>query len=81
MDVVSSRPEAAVTGEVVYLAKTAEKPYTYTYDPPEGVAKTNIVGEPHTVPIYDMRPIRRRADAGRAGFRAGGRADGGDRFL
>ena len=32
-------------------------PHIYTYDPPEGVAKTNIVNEPHTVPIFDMRPI------------------------
>src|ERR1700688_4706347 len=49
MDVVSSLPQ--VTGEVVYLAKTPEKPHVYTYDPPEGVAKTNIVPEAHTVPL------------------------------
>jgi hypothetical protein len=55
MDVVSSLPQ--VTGEVFYLAKTAEKPHSYTYDPPEGVAKTNIVPEGHTVPVFDMRPI------------------------
>ena len=55
MDVVSSLPK--VTGEVVYLTKTVEKPHSYTYDPPEGVAKTNIVGEPHTVAVFDMRPI------------------------
>jgi hypothetical protein len=55
MDVVSSLPQ--VLGEVVYLAKTPEKPHTYTYDPPDGVPKTNIVGEPHTIPIFDMRPL------------------------
>ena len=55
MDAVSSLPQ--VTGEIVYLAKTAEKPHTYTYDPPGGVPKTNIVSEPHTVPIFDMRPV------------------------
>jgi hypothetical protein len=55
MDVVSTLPQ--VTGEVVYLTKTAEKPYTYTYDPPEGVAKTNIVGESHAASIFDMRPV------------------------
>nr|WP_294509277.1 CmcJ/NvfI family oxidoreductase [uncultured Rhodopila sp.] len=55
MDAVSSLSQ--VVGEVVYLAKTAEKPHTYTYDPPEGVARTNIVNDPHTVPISDMRPI------------------------
>jgi len=55
MDVVSSLPQ--VLGEVVYLAKTPEKPHNYTYDPPAGVPRTNIVGEPHTIPIYDMRPL------------------------
>jgi hypothetical protein len=55
MDAVSSLPQ--VTGEIVYLARTAEKPHTYTYDPPGGVPKTNIVGEPHTLPIFDMRPV------------------------
>jgi len=55
MDVVSSLPQ--VTGEVVYLAKTPEKPHVYTYDPPDGVAKTNIVPEAHTIPIFDMRPV------------------------
>jgi hypothetical protein len=55
MDAFSSLPQ--VMGEVVYLAKTAEKPHTYTYDPPDGVPKTNIVNEPHTVPIFDMRPV------------------------
>jgi hypothetical protein len=55
MDVVSSLPQVA--GEVFYLTKTPEKPHTYTYDPPDGVPKTNIVNEGHTVPIFDMRPI------------------------
>ena len=55
MDVVSTLPQ--VSGEVVYLAKTGERPHTYTYDPPAGVAKSNIVNEPHTVPVFDMRPI------------------------
>jgi hypothetical protein len=55
MDVVSSLSQ--VMGEVVYLSKTAEKPHTYTYDPPEGVAKTNIVNDPHSVPVFDMRLI------------------------
>jgi hypothetical protein len=55
MDAVATLPQ--VTGELVYLKRTEEKPHTYTYDPPAGVAKTNIVNEPHRVPIRDMRPI------------------------
>jgi hypothetical protein len=55
MDVVSSLPQ--VLGAVVYLAKTPEKPHVYTYDPPAGTPKTNIIPEAHTVPIFDMRPV------------------------
>jgi hypothetical protein len=55
MDVVSSLPQ--VFGEVVYLAKTPEKPHVYTYDPPDDTPKTNIIPEAHTVPIFDMRPV------------------------
>ena len=55
MDVVSSLPQ--VPGEVVYLAKTPAKPHVYTYDAPDGVPKTNIVPESHTVPVFDMRPV------------------------
>jgi hypothetical protein len=66
MDVVSSLSQ--VMGEVVYLRKTAEKPHTYTYDPPEGVAKTNIVNDPHTVPVFDMRPIAHDLSLDTQGF-------------
>lgn len=55
MDVITQLPQ--VDGAVVYLAKNAEKPHTYTYDPPAGVPKSNIVTEQHVVPIIDMRPI------------------------
>jgi hypothetical protein len=55
MDQFSSLP--LVMGEVVYLAKTPEKPHTYAYDPPDGGPRSNIVNEPHTVPIFDMRPV------------------------
>jgi hypothetical protein len=55
MDVFSSLPQ--VMGEVVYLKKSTEKPHSYTYDPPDGVPRTNIVNDAHTVPVFDMRPI------------------------
>jgi hypothetical protein len=55
MEVASSLQP--VTGELVYLSKTVENPHTYTYDPPDGEARSNIVTESHTVPIYDMRPL------------------------
>lgn len=57
-----------VDGALVYLAHMAEKPHTYTYDPPEGVARSNIVTEEHVLPIHDMRPIRTEASLEDAGF-------------
>jgi hypothetical protein len=47
----------SVTGDVVYIAKSAEKPHTYTYEPPPGQPRSNIVEDRHTVRIHDMRPI------------------------
>jgi hypothetical protein len=55
VDVFTQLPQ--VEGAAVYLAKTAEKPHTYTYDPPDGTPKTNLVTEQHALPIFDMRPI------------------------
>ena len=65
---VSGARGPAVAGEVVYLARTADKPYVYTYDPPEGVAKSNLVAEAHTVPILDMRPIAGGLELDTQGF-------------
>src|SRR4051812_50061581 len=55
MDVVSTLPQ--VSGEVVYLAKTGERPHTYTYDPPAGGAKSQIVNGADTVPVFDRRAV------------------------
>jgi hypothetical protein len=55
MDAVATLPH--VTGEVFYLRPTAEKPYTYTYEPPAGTPRTNIMASGHRVPVFDMRPI------------------------
>lgn len=65
-DVIERLPH--VDGAVVYLANTGERPHTYTYDPPVGVPRSNIVGESHTVPIYNMRPIAKEASLDREGF-------------
>jgi hypothetical protein len=66
MDVVSHLQP--VEAEVVYLAKTVDKPHTYTYDPPEGVARSNIVTETHVVPIFDMRPAADSLSLDQQGF-------------
>jgi len=44
-----------VDAELHYLGRMTERPRNYTFDPPPGVAKSNIVSESHVVPIYDAR--------------------------
>jgi hypothetical protein len=48
---------AFVKADLNYLAPLEARPRTYAYDSPNGEAKTNIVPEPHTLPIYNARPI------------------------
>jgi hypothetical protein len=51
-----------------YLARMAERPYTYTYDPPPGAAKSNIVSDTRIVPITDARVAAPDASLDREGF-------------
>lgn len=57
-----------VKAELNYLAPTAERPRTYTYDPPAGVARTTTVNEPHTVQISDARAIVSEVSLDEEGF-------------
>jgi hypothetical protein len=59
---------AHVDAAVVYLAQMAERPYVYTFDPPPGVARSNILGEGHTLPIHDIRALPVAASLDREGF-------------
>lgn len=65
-DVIDRLPQ--VEGAVVYLARMAEKPHTYTFDPPPGVPRSNIVTEEHTLPIHDIRPVAGGLSLDREGF-------------
>ena len=40
-----------VTADVNYLAPSADRPRTYTFEPPSGEPRSNIVPEAHSVPI------------------------------
>jgi hypothetical protein len=44
------------TADLNYLLPTAERPRTYTYDPPDGGPRSNNVHTPHRVKIRDLRP-------------------------
>jgi hypothetical protein len=69
---VDVRPEisapSAVTGKLFFTNRGLEKPYAYTYQPPEGVAASNIKGEPHEVRIENLRLAAPRADLDVEGF-------------
>jgi hypothetical protein len=54
-NIVAALPR--VEAEMNYLTPMAERPRNYTYDPPAGVPRSNIVQEPHRVAIHDARPV------------------------
>jgi hypothetical protein len=58
----------AIEAELNYLGPMAEKPRNYTYDPPAGVPRSNIVTEPHKVKIRNARPIAGAVSLDREGF-------------
>jgi hypothetical protein len=57
-----------VQADLHYLGRMSERPRNYTYDPPPGVPRSNIVSETHSVPIHDLRPIEDRISLDREGF-------------
>jgi hypothetical protein len=57
-----------VTAELNYLSPTKYRPRTFTFEPPSGEPQSNIVAEPHTVPIYDARSVVDSISLDREGF-------------
>src|SRR6185312_11884644 len=69
---VAVRPEAeapaSVEATLFFTGRGSEKPYAYTYKPPEGVPGTNIKAEPHVVRIDNLRQAAPRASLDVEGF-------------
>jgi hypothetical protein len=57
-----------VTADLNYLAPAPDRPRTYTFEPPSGEPRSNIVPEPHSLPIHDIRPIGETVSLDREGF-------------
>ena len=57
-----------VLADLHFLGRMTERPHTYTFDPPPGVARSNIVTATHRVPIHDLRPIEADISLDREGF-------------
>ena len=51
------RTAAAVQAHLNFAGRTSEKPYAYTYDPPEGTPRTTTVDEEHLATIRNARPF------------------------
>jgi hypothetical protein len=57
-----------VEAELNYLARTTERPRTYTYEPPAGVSRSTAGNAPHRVAIADARPISSSLSLDAQGF-------------
>ena len=57
-----------VTASLNYLAPTIGRPRTYTFEPPAGEPRSNVVPEPHDVAIRDARPGSESFSLDRQGF-------------
>jgi hypothetical protein len=57
-----------VDAELHYLAPMTEQPRNYTYDPPPGIPRSNIVRETRVVPIYNARPVASSLSLDAEGF-------------
>src|SRR5216684_2397842 len=57
-----------VTADLNYLGPALNRPRTYTFEPPSGEPRSNIVPEPHSLPIHDVRPISEMVSLDREGF-------------
>jgi hypothetical protein len=57
-----------VRADFNYLAPSPNRPRTYTFEPPPGEPKSNIVPEPHSLPVHDIRAISGPVSLDREGF-------------
>jgi len=53
---------------VNFTAPMSEKPYSYNYDPPPGVAVRNTENEEHGITVYDARAVANTLSLDREGF-------------
>jgi hypothetical protein len=68
---VRTRPDLDlphVEADLHYLGRMAERPRTYTFEPPPGVPRSNTVEDTRHVPVYDVRPIVADVSLDREGF-------------
>jgi hypothetical protein len=57
-----------VTADLNYLAAPLDRPRTYTFEPPSGEPRSNIVPDTRSMPIRDVRPLSETVSLDREGF-------------
>ena len=57
MDGLATTNLKSITAPVNFTAPLDEKPYSYNYDPPPGVAVRNTENEEHGIAVYDARGL------------------------
>lgn len=68
MDGLMLTDAKGVVAPLNFTAPMAEKPYSYNYEPPPGVAPRNTLPETHEIKIVDARPFGERLSLDREGF-------------
>jgi hypothetical protein len=58
----------SVTADLHYQLPMADRPRTYTYDPPDGTPRSNAAYAPHRVRVADIRPRKREFSLDTHGF-------------
>src|SRR5260370_20162388 len=59
---------ATIQADLNFLVPMAQKPHSYTFDPPDGGPRSNAQYAPHRVPIHDLRPHAAEFSLDNAGF-------------
>jgi hypothetical protein len=68
MDGLNLTGAKGIVAPLNFTAPMTEKPYSYNYEPPPGVAPRNTTQETHAVKIFDARPFGERMSLDREGF-------------
>jgi hypothetical protein len=69
LDTASIERLPHVRASLNFITPSAEKPHSYEYEPPSGVARSTASFEARTVPIRNMRPIAHQFSLEREGVR------------
>lgn len=59
---------ASIQADMNYIAPMLERPRNYTFEPPPGVPRSNVVNDARRVAIHDARPIADRVSLDANGF-------------